>query len=1006
MTRARSLLALALAVAVAAPGRPGPPAPTERVIIRLVDPTPRAALLLEVTAGDYNLAERHERAVEGLQAIHQRALGAAGPILAEAEAAGALVVLDRLWSVNAVVARIDPAWIPRLEASPAIASIVADGRLTLGRETGAGASAGTADPTMDLVRIHVPEVWAEGITGQGAVVANTDTGVNGGDGTMGDRWRGRYRGADATWYAPTALTVFPQDDDNSSRGHGTATMGILTGGEATFGVAYGATWMAGDVFEGGEGFVSHSLKILEWLADPDGDPTTSADVPDVVSNSYGLIDPLTGRPVCDPIFNDAIDALEAAGAIVVWSAGNEGTDGVTAPANRAASPVNAFAVGAVDGSSSPLASSGRGPSACGGANATKPEVVAPGQSVTSRTRFNQTSTFTGTSFATPMVGGVLALMRSKNPTITPEAAKTILLDTATDLTAPGDDNDTGHGLVNAQAALARVVRPTQPLARLVGYRPAGVGAKLGLVPAQAEETLVLAPGQTLDLVPVLTNHGPAIPGSTGTLTSPTPGVQVVRGTVTLEGAATGAVFGPVGGESFGITIGASVPPGSDIVLSMAVQGAAIGPFKIVLKAGEPVAGNFATHDRGEVRLSVTNFGGLGYYTGIHSVGFALRGEGFRFPPSSPNWLFHAGLLAGTGPTRLSDDVPYGEDTQNATDWVPLFGAPIVMDEALGGQRITAAYDDRRAPSPLDLQVRQESFAWSDAEAEDFIVIQYIVTNTGAQTMGGLRFGLFVDWDLPGPGGTPAERTGWDAANRLAFVEGSGGQPTLGAVWLDDVSVAQLSYAALTRDSIAASPKGSPASLVPAEATTGGQEFTDAEKWDALSGGQTRTSDTRAADQWQVLGVGPVTLGAGATDTVAVALVGGADRQDLATNAAAAREAYFVRVLGQEPPPPPPPPEELALSQNFPNPFSHGHSTTIRYTVPPDATGALPRVDLAVYDVAGRRVRQLFAGTPSSGDLAAVWDGTDDAGRAAPAGVYVLRLVAGGRDVTKRMLLLP
>jgi serine protease len=440
---------------------------------------------------------------------------------------------------------------------------------------------------------------------------------------------------------------------------------------------------------------------------------------------------------------------------------------------------------------------------------------------------------------------------------------------------------------------------------------------------------------------------------------------------------------------------------------MTVQGAAIGPFKMVIKAGDPVAGTFATHDRGQVRLSVTNFGGLGYYTGIHFSRFELEGQGFRFPATSQNWLFHASFMAGTGPQRLSDDIPYSEDTQNASDWIPLFGAPILVDEAFGGQRITAAYDDRRALAPLDLRVRQESFAWSDAEASDFVVVQYVVTNVGTQTLSGLRFGLFADWDLPGTNGDPAERGAWEPSARLGFVQASSNQPAFGVVWLDDVSLALLTYAVLSRDSIAESTKGSPAAgLTPAEAPTGFEAFTDPEKWDALSSGQTRTADTRARDLWQVIGVGPVALAAGATDTVAVALVAGATRDQLRLNAVAARDVYFRRVIGREPPPPPPPPGELVLEQNFPNPFRHGESTTIRFDVPPDASGTSASVELAVFDVAGRRVRTLVQGTVVAGELGSSWDGLDDTGTPAPAGIYVLRLVASGTEQAVRMLLLP
>ena len=861
----------------------------------------------------------------------------------------------------------------------------------------------------ELEQIGVPPVWADGITGKGVIVANVDTGVNGDDDTMEDSWRGLFAGSDATWYAPVALTVFPEDD-GSDVGHGTAVMGILAGGEETFGVAFDATWIAGDLFEQNEGFVSTAIKIFEWLTDPDGDPATTTDVPDVVNNSWGIDtnQDQQGQLQCDPIFNEAIDAMEAAGSIVINTAGNEGTDGVTAPASRADSEVNAFAVGAVDDQNEILDFSGRGPSACGGSFSTKPEIVAPGFLMTSRSRFNATiGTFTGTSFSTPVIAGVAALMRAKDPTITPEEAKTILIETAMELGPGGDDNTFGHGLVDAEAALARVDRPTQPLARLVGYRPAGAVPAGKLGPAAIENALILRPGQAADLVPLLSNHGPTLPATTGVLSSSTPGVTVTRSTVPLAAAAPGEFFGPVAGESFGVEIGSAVPPGSDISLTLTVQGVSVGPFRMVIKAGEPVEGDFATHDVGRVRLSVTNFGGLGYYTGIHGFDFVLEGEGFRFPPTSPNWLFHGGFLAGTGPTRLSDDIPYGEDTEASTDWIPLFGAPIEVGEAAGGQVIEAAYDDRRALSPLGLEVVQRSFAFDDAGEDAFVLLQYVIRNTSAQSLTGLRLGLFADWDLPGSGGDPQETAGWDPSRRLGFVEGTvAGQPSLGVVWLDDIALGQVTYSVLRREDVIESPVGNPpapGSRTPAVAQAPDiGEFSDTEKWNALSSGQTNTSESNPQDLYQIIGVGPLAIAAGATDTVAVALVAGENQAALRGNAEAAREAYFVRVLGTDPPPPPPPPTELALEQNFPNPFRLGEQTTIRFAVPEPAAGPA-RASLVVYDVLGRRVRTLVDGDVIAGEQAVTWDGASDAGATVPSGVYLVRLESAGSEKTVRIL---
>ncbi len=61
------------------------------------------------------------------------------------------------------------------------------------------------------------------------------------------------------------------------------------------------------------------------------------------------------------------------------------------------------------------------------------------------------------------------------------------------------------------------------------------------------------------------------------------------------------------------------------------------------------------------------------------------------------------------------------------------------------------------------------------------------------------------------------------------------------------------------------------------------------------------------------------------------------------------------------------------------------------------------VEIAVFDVLGRRVRTLAAGQAPAGRREVEWDGRDDAGAPAPAGVYVVRLVAPDAVVTQRLV---
>ena len=87
------------------------------------------------------------------------------------------------------------------------------------------------------------------------------------------------------------------------------------------------------------------------------------------------------------------------------------------------------------------------------------------------------------------------------------------------------------------------------------------------------------------------------------------------------------------------------------------------------------------------------------------------------------------------------------------------------------------------------------------------------------------------------------------------------------------------------------------------------------------------------------------------------------------------------------------PTQYRLEQNYPNPFNP--TTTITFDVP-----ALHQVELAVYDVIGRRVAMLVDGVLAAGRHEAIWQ----AGKL-PSGTYFYRLTAGAFSQTKALTLL-
>ena len=91
------------------------------------------------------------------------------------------------------------------------------------------------------------------------------------------------------------------------------------------------------------------------------------------------------------------------------------------------------------------------------------------------------------------------------------------------------------------------------------------------------------------------------------------------------------------------------------------------------------------------------------------------------------------------------------------------------------------------------------------------------------------------------------------------------------------------------------------------------------------------------------------------------------------------------------------PADFALGPNYPNPFNP--STIIPYHLP-----AAGPVRLEVFNMLGQRLVRLVDGARSAGAHTAQWDGTDAAGRAVGAGVYIYRLSSGGMRVSRRMVL--
>ncbi len=321
-------------------------------------------------------------------------------------------------------------------------------------------------------QVNAPQVWNQGYTGEGVLVAILDTGVN-------------YEHPDLADHLWDGGTQYPNHGYNSydgsnntmdNRGHGTHCAGIICGdgtGDKQTGIAPDATLMcvkalndtgntnASAVCAGMEFAVEHGAEVLSMSLG--------------IANS-SVADREMLRQTC-------VNTLQA-GVVASVAAGNEGgsqnsnpiPNNVRVPGSCPAPWIHpdqqenagelscVVSVGAVNKNDNVAAVSSRGPvtwqeTSFGdypynpGIGLIRPDVCAPGVEVVSLNYSDNGYTKkTGTSQAAPNVAGIICLMLSKKPEMTP-AEISMVLETSAFKLEDNKNNNSGSGRVDALAAI-------------------------------------------------------------------------------------------------------------------------------------------------------------------------------------------------------------------------------------------------------------------------------------------------------------------------------------------------------------------------------------------------------------------------------------------------------------------------------------------------------------------------------------------------------------------------
>ena len=237
--------------------------------------------------------------------------------------------------------------------------------------------------------------------------------------------------------------AYPVDDN----GHGSHIASIIAGATnnsiATAGLAFNVTVMPLKVLDtNGQGSTATLTAALDYA----------------VAHGANIVNLSLGGDQNDPIFHDAIKAATAKGIIVVAAAGNSGAAELTYPARYP----EALAVGATqyDNTRSPFSNYGSNLDLVApGGNLEvdqngdgQPDGIAEQTCDSAECSSFGTYFYVGTSQAAAHVSAVAALLESC--WAEPGAVQTILTSTAKDLGPAGWDEQSGAGLLDADAALA------------------------------------------------------------------------------------------------------------------------------------------------------------------------------------------------------------------------------------------------------------------------------------------------------------------------------------------------------------------------------------------------------------------------------------------------------------------------------------------------------------------------------------------------------------------------
>lgn len=586
------------------------------------------------------------------------------------------------------------------------------------------------------------------------------------------------------------------------------------------------------------------------------------------------------------------------------------------------------------------------------------DICSPGNNVNATWTGSTYAQNSGTSMASPVCAGIAAIVRSYYPAYNALQAGERLKQTADNIySVPSNSSATytdrlGSGRVNLYRAL------TDPTGPAVVYSNE-------IFTDNNDNTFVQ--GDTLRLTGDFTNYLAATTNLQATLTVASGGTYVSI----LDGATSVGVLGTLGvanhnSDPFQIKILPTAPVNQPIVFKLTMTD---GTYSVNQYFTVIVNVDYINITINDVWTTITSKGLIGYNNPNQ-----LQGLGFDYLHAG-SLMYESSFMVGSTSSNVNDMVRNGTPGNTDADFASLYNVRNVLPATVSNFDVDGSFRDNVSTTPLPVTVHHSAYAWNTSPHRKYVIVKYVIKNTGSTSLSNAYAGIFSDWDIDAATYS-LNKTGYDAANKMGYAYCTNAAGKYCGIKLLTNTAGVNHYAI---DNITGG--------------GGGMDITDgysqSEKYTSMSTTRDLAGVTgNGNDICDVVSSGPFNLAAGDSIIVAFALIAGDDLNDLSASAADAQIMWDGIPLSAS--------NEIAntnaaILNAFPNPTTG--STEIHYSI---VDGGY--AEIRILDATGRLLNVIDEGNKSAGNYSVQLETAN-----LSEGIYLIQLMSSQGTVTRKLV---